>query len=119
MALNYLILGKKIQTLRSERKISQIRFAEMIDKSPTFVSRMERGLKRPSLETLVTIAQILEVTLDSLLSENMKSIQSEKQTDQESVLRNCSTYERYVLLESMKEIKRVLREGESFFGWGK
>ena len=119
MALNYLILGKKIQTLRAERKISQIRFAEMIDKSPTFVSRMERGLKRPSLETLVTIARILEVTLDSLLSENTDSLPSEKQDDQESVLRNCSAFERYVLLESMKEIKRILREGENFFGRNK
>ena len=120
MALNYLILGKKIQLLRKERKISQIRFAEVIDKSPTFVSRMERGIKHPSLETLVEIARFFEVTLDSLVSDGTDSLSSKSHAaDQEGILGDCSTYERYVLQESMKEIKRILREGESFLKWGK
>ncbi len=56
MALNYHLLGKKIQQLRVERKIPQIKFAEMINTSSTFVSCMERGIKGPSLETLIMIA---------------------------------------------------------------
>ena len=53
MAINYVLLGRKIQRLRSERRISQMEFAEMIATSATFVSRLERGLKGPSLETLI------------------------------------------------------------------
>ena len=117
MALNYQILGKKIQLLRTEHKISQLRFAEMIEKSPTFVSRMERGVRRPSLETLVVIANLLETSLDNLLAENMDLLSSQRKSDQEDILMNCTTYERFVLLESMKEIKRVLRKGESFHSW--
>ena len=103
MALNYQILGKKIQLLRTEHKISQLRFAEMIEKSPTFVSRMERGVRRPSLETLVVIANLLETSLDNLLAENMDLLSSQRKSDQEDILMNCTTYERFVLLESMPQ----------------
>ncbi len=30
-----------------------------------------------------------------------------------ALLKDCSTYERFVMLQSLKEIKRILREGES------
>ena len=119
MALNYQVLGRKIQLLRTEHKISQLKFAEMIEKSPTFVSRMERGVRRPSLETLVVIAALLDSSLDNLLSESMDLLQSKRISEQEDILKNCNPYERYVLLESMKEIKHILRTGESFRTWDK
>ena len=84
------------------------------------VETMERGIKHPSLETLVEIARFFEVTLDSLVSDGTDSLSSKSHAaDQEGILGDCSTYERYVLQESMKEIKRILREGESFLKWGK
>ena len=52
MALNYVVLGERIRKLRTERRISQDRLADMIDRSPTFVSRLEQGEKGPSLDTL-------------------------------------------------------------------
>ena len=119
MALNYQVLGKKIQMLRREHKISQLQFAEMIEKSPTFVSRLERGIKHPSLDTLVVISNILETSLDLLLSENMEFLHSQRMTEQDEILMNCTNYERFVLVESMKEIKLVLRKGESFHNWSK
>ena len=113
MALNYHLLGKKIQQLRNERKISQLRFAEMIDTSPTFVSRMERGAKGPSLVTLVSIADALDVSLDALLAESRERPHTAYDADLSAALSGCTSFEQYVLLQSLKEIKRILREGES------
>ena len=113
MSLNYHLLGKKIQQLRREQKIPQIKFAEMIETSSTFVSRMERGLRGPSLETLVLIADVLDVSLDSLLAESREHPQNGHVTEISALLKDCSTYERFVMLQSLKEIKRILREGES------
>ena len=113
MALNYHLLGKKIHQLRSEQRISQMQFSEMIETSPTFVSRMERGIKGPSLETLVLIADVLDVSLDSLLAESREHPQNGHVTEITALLKDCNTYERFVMLQSLKEIKRILREGES------
>ncbi len=113
MSLNYHLLGKRIQQLRSGRKIPQLKFAEMIDTSSTFVSRMERGLKGPSLETLVMIADVLDVSLDSLLAESRKHPQNVQVTEITILLKDCNAYERFVMLQSLKELKRILREGES------
>ncbi len=113
MALDYLFLGSKIQQLRSERKISQIKFAEMIDTSPTFVSRMERGMKGPSLETLILIADSLDVSIDSLLAESRTQSRLANDSELSAILEDCSAFERYVLLQTVKEIKRILRAGES------
>ena len=112
MALNYHLLGKKIQQLRNERKISQIRFSEMIETSSTFVSCIERGIKGPSLETLILIADALDASLDTLLAESREHPQNGHVTEITALLKDCSTYERYVMLQNLKELKRILREGD-------
>ena len=66
-----------------------------------------------------TVLATTETELDNLLAENMDLLSSQRKSDQEDILMNCTTYERFVLLESMKEIKRVLRKGESFHSWDK
>lgn len=112
MALDYQFLGRKIQQLRTERNITQIEFAEMINTSPTFVSRLERGKKGPSLETFVLIADALGVSVDSLLTENRAQVRFAGDSELSAVLEDCNAYERFVLVQSAKELKRILRAGE-------
>jgi len=113
MALNYSLLGGKIKEIRKAKKISQTLFAEMIDKSTTFVSRMERGEKGPGLETLVLIADVLTVSLDNLLEGNRIPLPQES-AESKDELSNCSPFERYVLTESRCSLMRILRDGEKF-----
>lgn len=113
MALNYSLLGGKIKEIRKEKKISQALFAEMIDKSTTFVSRMERGEKGPGLETLVLIADVLTVSLDDLLEGNRIPLLQDS-TESKDELSNCSPFERYVLTESRCSLMRILRDGEKY-----
>jgi transcriptional regulator with XRE-family HTH domain len=60
-------LGKRITALRLEKGIKQELLAELIDKSKEFVSFLERGLRSPSFETLIDLANTLGVPLSSLL----------------------------------------------------
>ena len=106
------MLGKRIQKLRKERKISQLQFSEMINTSPTFVSRLEHGTKRPSLETLVLIADALDVSIDSLLAESRTLSHNVHVNELFDLLKDCSTYERFVILQNAKAIKGILRDGE-------
>ena len=96
-----------------EKKISQLKFAELIDTSSAFVSRMERGEKGPSLETLVLIADVLNTSIDALLADSRVCVQNGYAAELIEIMQDCSAYERFILLRCMKETKRILREGES------
>ena len=109
MAFDYRQLGKQIQHYRQKRGISQFRFAELIHTSPAFVSRMERGLKGPRLETLILIADTLDVPVGTLLNDHA----TQKQISEGAalpLLSDCSTYERQVLIHTLRELKTALRE---------
>ena len=64
----YRLLGLKIAYYRKKRGYTQEQFAELIDKSWSFVSQVEanNGVKinGVSLETLFTIAEKLDVPVD-------------------------------------------------------
>lgn len=114
MAINYVILGEKIREVRNARKISQSRLADMIDRSPTFISCLERGEKGPSLDTLVQIADSLRTSLDTLLENNRTILLLERIPGIKAEFPACSTYEQFVLYRIMTDVLKALREGETF-----
>ena len=59
-------LGNRIRKLRSQAGLTQAQLAERVDISDEFLSRMERGLKSPSLETAERIADALGITMSEL-----------------------------------------------------
>ena len=59
-------LGNRIRELRNRAGITQSQLAERVDISPEFMSRLERGLKAPSLDTAEKIATALGISLSEL-----------------------------------------------------
>ena len=59
--------GQRIKTAREKKNMTQEDLAALVDISPTHVSVIERGSKIPRLDTFVAIANVLEVSADSLL----------------------------------------------------
>jgi transcriptional regulator with XRE-family HTH domain len=62
-------IGKRIQKYREATGISQEKLAERVELSPIFISTIERGVKVPSLESFVKIANALNISFDLLLSD--------------------------------------------------
>ncbi|MTI94143.1 MAG: helix-turn-helix domain-containing protein [Firmicutes bacterium] len=56
-------LGVKIRSKRIEKKLSLKELATLIDKTPSFLSQVERGLAEPSITSLRKIANALEVPI--------------------------------------------------------
>ena len=46
MSLNYIAIGQRIKLLRSKQRMSQSVLSEMIDKTPTYISYIENGVKK-------------------------------------------------------------------------
>ena len=59
--------GENLRRIRIEKGFTIEDFAAEIDKSARLIYDYENGLKFPQLETLIVIATVLEVTLDSIL----------------------------------------------------
>ena len=115
MNLDYQTLGKRIRLLRKQQHLSQMTLAEMVDKSPTYISLVENGQKGPSLETLIDVANALKGTMDILLSEYLEQNTAAVGTELSALLEDCSEYEKRVIVESARSIKHVLRDTRHMF----
>ncbi|MDR1325693.1 MAG: helix-turn-helix domain-containing protein [Treponema sp.] len=61
--------GVLLQEARKNKGISQEKLAELSDLHRTYISDLERGLRNPTLSTIVTLAHALEMTASELLKE--------------------------------------------------
>lgn len=64
-------LGKRIKEQRQMKHLTAEKCSEAIGISSTFLWDLENGNKRPSVDTLVKIANVLECSLDSLLCDSL------------------------------------------------
>ena len=61
--------GKVIAELRAKRGMSQELLAEYIDSTNVYISLLESGQRKPSLNATILIAQSLGVQPDTLIKE--------------------------------------------------
>ena len=66
-SMNEKAIGRRIKAARESKKLTQEQLAELVDLRPMHISVIERGVKLPKLETLINIANILDVSADVLL----------------------------------------------------
>lgn len=62
-------VGERIKALRKERKLTLKQLSQRIDISISFLSDIESGKSRPSLERLMDIAKGLDTTVSYILGE--------------------------------------------------
>lgn len=107
--MNYELLGKHIREHRKKKKYTLEQLAEKLDVSTTFIGQIERAKGVPSLETLVKIANVLEVSADSLLfgDLNNKSGNSAFVKKVEELTENFTPYEKELLLENIEILKKI------------
>ena len=111
MTLNYVIIGRNIKLARNKKELSQADLAEIADMSTGHISMIETGARGFSMETFVGIANLLGVSADELLGENLLSYRDSAQNSEfDELIQNCNAYERRVILDIAKETKRILRE---------
>lgn len=67
--MNQKAIGRRIKAAREKKRLTQEQLAEYVDLSPMHVSVIERGVKLPKLETLINIANVLDVSADVLLQD--------------------------------------------------
>jgi len=115
MITNCISLGRKVKAFRKRRGFSQLKLSEMIDRSPTYISYIERGSKCMSLNTLILLANALNVSADELLSDSLENTIKVSAHDFADLLLDCSKYEIKILLDIGMASKKSLRENKGYF----
>ena len=72
--------GKVIAEIRAKRGISQEQLAEAIDSTNVYISLLENGLRKPSLNATILIAQSLEIKPD-ILVRDVNDLLNQNDTD--------------------------------------
>lgn len=65
-------LGRQIAKFRKNRGLKQEELAEMVSLSTSYISAIERGVKNPTLENFISLANVLKVSSDELLREELE-----------------------------------------------
>jgi transcriptional regulator with XRE-family HTH domain len=60
-------MGERLRAVRRERGLSLRELAKRLDVSPSLISQVETGRASPSVSTLYAMAQVLSVSVDDLL----------------------------------------------------
>lgn len=71
--MDYVDLGRRVRKQRQALSYTQENLAERVNVSTSFIGHVERGTRKASLETLVSIANALNVSLDYLLAGSLKN----------------------------------------------
>lgn len=67
-------VGKRIAEIRKQLGYSQEEFAEVLFVSRSLLSKIEIGVRNPTISMLVDIADIADVTIDYLIRGNSELI---------------------------------------------
>lgn len=108
--MDYKLIGSRIREHRKQKCISQEKLAEMIHVSATYVGAVEHARKRPSLMTLVKMANALGTTTDSFLRGNLCHDMAQCANELDELLQDCTPYERHMILTLVKTLKGILRQ---------
>jgi transcriptional regulator with XRE-family HTH domain len=105
--VDYRALGRRIRDERKARGWTQSMLAKLAYISTSFLGHMERGTRKASLETVVSIANVLEVSLDNLF---VDSLSPPKQPNPSSEYEIVNTRKIKLLRQKLHQIDRFLDE---------
>lgn len=104
--IDYIKIGSKIRQARLDKNLSQEQLSELCNISTSYLGHIERGTRKLSVETLVSLCTSLEISADYVLIDILPS------NDQVilSVLSNAKKkgvreYERFItILKALSEV---------------
>ena len=91
------------------RNLSQEEFASRIPVSRTYLGYLETGARTVGLESLVHIANELEVSIEVLLEDSLEETSDRCDTRMLRVLMDCTPQETAILMRMIGELKKTLK----------
>lgn len=110
--IDYVSMGKRIRKYRTAKGMTQSDLAEAVKKTNTTISHIEVGSGKPELNTVVSIANALDVSMDMLLCDSVKNSIPAYEYELMEMLKACTPEElRFIaavipsMLEAFRKVK--------------
>ena len=100
--MNQKAIGRRIKAAREKKGMTQEQLAEWVELSPMHVSVIERGVKLPKLETLINIANVLDVSADVLLQDVVKNQTKLYSSEASELIRKLPRDDQLRVLEALR-----------------
>ena len=107
--IDYTAMGGRIRSARQAAGLSQSELAERCALSVSFLGHIERGSRKMSLETLVSICEVLNLSADYLLQDELEENEISKIKELEALWKDVSPSKQEL---AVPMIKAVLEHNE-------
>jgi len=114
MDIDYKAIGKRIKIARIKKGITQEAVADIVDITPAHMSNIETGKTKVSLPTLISIANVLSVSVDDLLCDTIVDSKVIFEKEARDIFKDCNDYEIRVLVDVLKATKDSIRNVKLF-----
>lgn len=111
--LDYKAIAKRIKAARKAAQLTQAELAEKINISTNAVAKLETNLMNVSLQTLINIANILDIDMNYLLSDSTET-NSDNNTDifLENLIASLSMRDKTFIIHTINGLKAYNAEAE-------
>lgn len=99
MKIDYDAIGMRIKIARIRAKMSQARLAEHSGLASTHISNIETGNTKLSLPSIVNLANVLQVSVDALLCDNISQSSHIFVAEAQNLLSDCTRHEVRILVD--------------------
>ena len=113
MEINYKDIGKRIQERRLSLGITQEKLAELIDLTEGHLSGIENGKTKFSFLSIMSIADALDTTPDTLVCGSLKKGKGIIEGELSELMADCTTDEAVIILDTLKCLKKSLRQNKT------
>ncbi len=108
MNLDYQSIGQRIRYFRKENRITQEELAFRIESSAAYVSNIEAGKKKPSLQKLTRIAEVLDITINDLIYLPAVNSSSLDTDEINKLISRCPLEKQQLLLQSISALLQTI-----------
>ena len=110
----YKVLGKRIREIRIKSNITQERLAESSGISSNFISQIERGRNKCSLDTIYKLSQALNTPMSKLFNFAASPV-AEKDAYKKRInmlMKNLSPRDKKLLMDITEDVYGKLKRGK-------
>lgn len=106
MYIDYIAIGTRIRHHRIQKCITQEELAFQIETSAAYISNIECGKKKPSLQKLIQISEVLDVTINDFVYNTPPPSSSSNEIS--SLLSFCPKDKQELLFKNISEIIQTI-----------
>lgn len=104
--IDYKAIGMRIKAARARKGLTQGNIAKMTGLSTPHISNIETGNTKLGLPTIIHLANVLDVSVDELLCDNIHRSEAIYCNELSELCEGCTVDELHIIAELAKVIKK-------------